>query len=186
MRWVSSILCLGFAIVLITGCTANPSQSDCLKTTEQGIKTVPHVEKIRQIFSNAPMTHFIEQHGLKIGETKRRPAHWNTVVWFEGRYELSYQTLVVPDYNLHSVSKLLPPQKTIFVLCEITNITDEGRGASFDSAGGRSFTETEWNKIAAARGDFSVIGVHIKTNAPIAGIENFILAVKEDTWAIKE
>ena len=183
MKIVNLFLCFVSGIVLIAGCTMNPSQSDYLKTTEQGIKTVPYVEEIRQVFSNAPMIHFIEQLGLKIGETKREPAHWNTVVWFGGRYELTYQTLVMPDYRAHSVKQT---QNPIFILCEITTTTNAGRGAEFDPAGERRFGEVEWNRIIAAKGDFSVIGVHIKTNAPVAGIENYIAAWKENTWAIKE
>lgn len=163
----------------------NPSQSDYLKTTEQGIKTVPHVAEIRLIFSNAPMSHFVEQLGLKIGETERKPAHWNTIVWFNARYMLTYQTLVVPDYRAHAVKQ---PQSSVpvFVLSEITKTTEGGRGAEFDPAGGRRFGEAEWNKIVAAKGDFSVIGIQLKTNAPVAGIENYIAAWKENTWAIKE
>ena len=168
--------------MLITGCTANPSQSDYLKTTEQGIKTVPHVEEIRQIFPNAPKIHYIEQLGLQIGETTRQLAHWNTVVWFGGRYELTYQILVVPDYGKHSIKESQTP---VFLLGEITEMTDGGRGVIFGPGGGRFF-EKDWNKVVAAKGDFSVIGIHLKTNAPIAGIENYIAASRDNTWAIKE
>ena len=174
---------IGFVFVLVAGCTMNPSQSDYLKTTEEGIKTVPHVQEIRQIFSNAPMSHFIEQLGLRIGETKRRPAHWNTVVWFGGRYELTYQTLVVPDYGAHSVKQ---SQNLIFVLSEVMKVTGDGRGAEFDPAGARRFGEEQWNKVVAAKGDFAVIGVHLKTNASVPGIEKYISAWKDNTWAIQE
>lgn len=183
MNHPSLLLCFCSVFLLIPGCTRNPSKADCLKTTEQGIKTVPHVQELRQFFSNAPTIHFIEQLGLRIGDTKRKPAHWNTVLWFGGRYVLTYQTLVVPDYIAHSLKQ---PQNPVFVLCEITNITYGGRGADFDPAGGRSFGEADWNKIIAAKGDFSVIGIHLKTNAPVEGIESYISAWRENTWAIKE
>ena len=168
-------------IALFSGCGMNPSQSEYLKTVEQGIKTVPNVEEIREMFPDAPKIHYIEQLGT---QTRTQPAHWNTVVWLWGRYELTYQILVKPDYDKHSI-KHSEHERAIFLLGEIKEMTNEGRGVIFGS-GGKEFFEKDWNKVVAAKGDFSVIGVYLTTNAPIAGIENYITASRDNTWAIKE
>lgn len=174
---------IGVAVGVFAGCSANPSLSDYLTTTEQGIKTLPHVAEMRQFFPAAPKIHFIEQLGLQVGADPKRFPHWNTVIWIGGRYELTYQTSVDPDYHSHSIKH---SGAAAFVLCEVTNITHGGRGAQFDQAGGHSFSEAEWNKIVAANGDFRVIGVHLKTNDPVSGIEGYISAWRQNTWAIQE
>ncbi len=88
-------LTYAMAAVCLVGCTKNPSYNDYIETTKRGVTAVPHVREITAIFTNSPKSHFIEQLGLRAG-SKPKPAKWNTIVWFGGRYEFTYQVDVNP------------------------------------------------------------------------------------------
>ena len=184
MKISSSMKSLTYAVVAVclVGCTKNPSHNDYIETTKRGVTAVPHVQEITAIFTNSPKSHFIEQLGLRAG-SKPKPAKWNTVVWFGGRYELTYQVNVIPDYRAHRIKKVNTGR---FYLVEVAEITDKGRGARFDPSGNKEFGESEWEKIVAARGDFSVLGVILKTNSPVVGFDSYVNAWQENTWSVKE
>ena|ERR1041384_2780825 len=179
---MKSTIALVSLAVFFAGCTMNPSLSDYIETTKRGVETVPHVQEIRAIFTNAPISHFIRQHGLQMGKTNKAP-HWNTVVWFGERYEIRYQVQVEPDYQAHKIDKAYGAK---FSLLEVAKITHNGRGAEFEPSGQRVFDVAEWNNIVAAKGDFSVIGFRLKTNSPVPGFETYVNASRENRWAVKE
>jgi hypothetical protein len=168
--------------VSLAGCIANPTYNDCIEATKRGLIEVPHVMEIAAIFSNAPKSHFIEQLGLQPGRN-RKPAKWNTVVWFYGRYELTYQVDVLPDYRAHRIKKMSPGR---FYLVEVAETYDQGRGTKFDPSGNKEFGESEWEKIVAAKGDFAVLGVMLKTNSPVNGFDSYVSANQESSWSIRE
>jgi hypothetical protein len=172
----------GVMAAVFVGCTVNPSRQDYMQTTRKGMQSLPEVRQISAIFADSPKSHFIQQLGLQWG-TRSKMAKWNTVVWIGGKYELTYQVDIFPDYESHQVRKAKPGR---FHLVEIAEITNQGSGASFNPGGERAFGEQEWNKVVAAKGDFSALGVQLKTNTAVEGVHRYISGWQENTWAVND
>ena len=159
---------------LCTGCSGYIE--DYKSTVRDGIKTVPHVQEIKRIFSNAPTDYFITNYGFD----KDKPKQWNTVVYFGGRYTFTYQVDVVVDYKNNRVGKVVG--KPQFYLEEVVKVLD----ASSDSVGadykhpGDTLDEDKWNKLVAAHGNFSVIGITLNTNAPVQGFDEYVHAWRKE------
>jgi hypothetical protein len=143
---------------------------DYKDTVRDGIKTVPHVQEIIKMFPNEPTDHFITQYGFD----KHAPVQWNTVVYFYGRYEMDYQVDVIVDYKNNRISKIegIP----IFRLMEVA--PNHPVVGTFTS--GQTIYEKDWEKTIAAKGDFSVIGIHLITNSPVAGFDDFVHSWRKD------
>jgi hypothetical protein len=159
------------------GCS--PSKKDYVKTVQDGIKTVPHVGEIRRVFTNDPTDNFITQFGFN----KKMPVLWNTEVFFGGRYILTYQVYVTVDYSKCRIVETVKQPE--FVLTEVSRVFDaspETLGADFSAD--YKLTERDWKKVAAAHGDFSVIGISIKTN-PVARFDQFVQGVRKDRLEVK-
>ena len=161
-------------ISLLCGCS--PSMEDYKNTVRDGIRTVKHVQEIKQIFSNAPMDHFITQYGFD----EDVPVAWNTVVYFYGRYEMDYQVDVTVDYKTDRIKKVegIP----IFQLLELGTISAPmpGGGVQGTYASGHKFFEKDWAKVVAAKGDFAVIGIHLISNSPVAGFDDYVHGWRKD------
>jgi hypothetical protein len=167
-------------VVGISLCGCSPSMNDYKDTVRDGIKAVPHVQQIKQMFPNAPTDHFITQYGFD----KSVPVTWNTVVYLYGRYEFGYQVDVIVDYESKRIGKVAGMPK--FYLWEVATVskpTSDGAVQSTYKAsnGNRSpFGEDQWNKIVAAKGDFSVIGIHLITNSPVGGFDDYVHGGRKD------
>jgi hypothetical protein len=136
------------------------------RTVEHGITNVPHVSEITALFSNAPTDHFIGQYSWN----PAGPVMWNTQVYFHGRYHFTYQVPVTADYtNCMILGTSGPP---VFVLLEVEKT--DGRSTQFSSDW--KLSESQWNKVVAAKGDFSVVGIQLKTNQPVANWDAYVKA----------
>jgi hypothetical protein len=167
-RTLINWLCVFGISFFAGGCS--PSMNDYKDTVRDGIKTVPHVQEIKQIFPNAPTDHFITQYGFD----KSVPVAWNTVVYFYGRYEMDYQVDVMVDYEHNRVSKMEGiPQ---FRLMEVA--PNHPVVGIFTS--GHTIFEKDWEKVVAAKGDFSVIGINLITNSPVAGFDDYVHGWRKD------
>jgi hypothetical protein len=160
-------------MALLCGCS--PSINDYKDTVRDGIKTVPHVQEIIKMFPNEPTDHFITQYGFD----KHVPVQWNTVVYFYGRYEMDYQVDVIVDYKNNRISKIegIP----IFQLMEVA--PNHPVVGTFSS--GRTIYEKDWGKTIGAKGDFSVIGIHLITNSPVAGFDDCVHSWRKDRIQIE-
>jgi hypothetical protein len=163
-----------FQIFVVCGmgislCGCAPSINDYKDTVRDGIKTVPHVQEIMKMFPNAPTDNFIGQSGYD-----KNIGIWNTVVYFYGRYELDYQVNVIVDYKKDKISKMdgIP----IFRLMEVA--PNHPVVGTFTS--GHTFYEQDWKKVVAAKGDFSVIGIHLITNSPVVGFDDYVHSWRKD------
>jgi hypothetical protein len=142
------------------------------ETVKHGIETVPEVQEIKQLFPMIPADNFISNYGFD-----RNPAIWNTQVFFGGRYTLTYQVSVLIDYDNDKIIKVVAEPK--FSLEEVSRVFDdtpENVGADFVK--GNIFGTEEWNKVIASKGDFSVIGIYIKTNAPVPRFDDYVRATR--------
>jgi hypothetical protein len=152
---------------------------DYKDTVRDGIKTVPHVQEIKKMFLNAPTDHFITQYGFD----KSVPVKWNTVTYIYGRYQFGYQVNVIVDYKNNRISKVdgIPA----FYLWEVATLTppnsDGVVGATYNTSNDIPFVgEKQWNKIVAAEGDFSVVGIHLITNSPIPRFDDYVHGWRKD------
>ena len=143
-----------------------------------GLKSVPHVSEIISIFSNAPTDHFITDFSVY----KDKPVKWNTEVFFGGRYIFTYQVDVTVDYGRNKILKTVDQPK--FFLAELSSIHDGGTGY-FDKGNGAIFDDLEWAKIVKAHGDFSAAGIKLKTNASIAGFDEYVRQWREPRQRIE-
>jgi len=132
-----------------------------------GTATVPHVGEIKRLFPNAQISHFIS-YGYG------KPAIWNTEVDFGGRYELTYRVKVFLDYRQRRITEVVGDPN--FDLTEISRIYDTGTGSGVgaDIGSDRRIDEQSWEKVVSAGGDFSVIGISIKSNNPVSGFDDFV------------
>jgi hypothetical protein len=130
------------------------------------------------MFPNDPVDNFITEYGFHADDD---PYDWNTVVYFDGRYEMDFQVPVIINYKKNRIDHVegIP----VFLLMEIGTVSPPtpsgGIQATFGS-GGRKFFQKDWEKIVAAHGDFSVIGVHLITNSPIPGFDNYVHGWRKD------
>jgi len=147
---------------------------DYKATVRHGIKNVPHVQEVMKMFPGVPTDHFITQYGFE----KDKPVQWNTEMFIYGRYIFTYQVDVVVDYQNNRIEKILTNAQ--FAMREITNVTDYGDniGARFGSDD--KFGEKKWNMVVASKGDFSVIGINLKTNSPVPRFNEFVNATRRD------
>lgn len=176
MKRFRTWITIGLAVTM-PGCS--PSMSDYKKTIRVGIESVPHVQEITQMFPNAPADHFITHYGF----VKNDPVTWNTVVYIHGRYQFGYQVDVVVDYKNNRIVKSVGVKH--FYLWEVETLTspisDDVIEATYNKTNYVPLIgEKQWNQIVAAKGDFSVIGVHLITNAPIPRFDDYVHAWRKD------
>jgi hypothetical protein len=98
---------------------------------------------------------------------------WSSTASFYGRYELTMQFPVIVDY-LGKTGKRQGPAE--FYFQEITRVEKDprfsGAGATIYYEGASlRFGEQEWNRLVASNGDFSVLGLTLKTNDPVPMIQ---------------
>jgi hypothetical protein len=134
--------------------------------------TIPHVQEIKKLFPGAPIDHFF----IKYGIHKDQPTTWNTVVYFDGRYTLTYSINVWIDFQNHRVTNVA--SAPTFYLWEAGKITIHPGGSvecDYEQPG-HVFGERDWNKIVGANGDFSAAGVQLKTNSPVPDFDKYVEA----------
>lgn len=166
------------AVVLLLGCGASPNPSlDAYRATlTQGTKFVDHVSEITAMFSNCPGDHFITYFGFS-----EKPVTWNTVTYFGGRYELTYQVDVKVNYTENRIERITNTPK--FHLQEIDTIESLPDGR-FQVAYRRKYGEfstNDWSKVVAASGNFSAIGWNLTTNQPLDNFDAYVRASTSGT-----
>jgi hypothetical protein len=112
--------------------------------------------------------HFITHYGFD-----SNPKPWNTEVFFAGRYTLTLQVDVTIDYDRHLVKTNVAPP--IFYLHEVAKILRGPKsveGAEF--SGQWVLDESKWEKLVDAKGNWSAIGVDLKTNSPVSGFSDYV------------
>ena len=167
-------------LCLIEMCGCSYSLDDYKETIRNGMKTVPHVREIMSMFPNAPIDNFITEYGFD----KNAPVTWKTVAYIYGRYEFGYQVNVMIDYKENRITETSGVEH--FYLWEVATVskpTPDGAVSGTyvsDSKNRGVFGERDWNKIVAANGDFSVIGIHLITNSPVPGFNDYVYGWRKD------
>lgn len=158
---------------IMVGCSKRFSMEDYVQTVRQGIQEVPHVQEIKQMFTNAPIDHFITQYGFD----REKPVLWNTEVFFGGKYIFTYQVYVSVNYEKNRIAKTVSRGKFRLVgVGKVHKPLSDDAGVESDIESDHAFGEEEWRKIVAAKGDFSVIGIPLNTNSPVPYFEDLVRA----------
>jgi hypothetical protein len=126
---------------------------------------------MQQMFPDCSIDNFITQSASPGAVT------WNTEVPFGGRYILTYQVSVFVNYRNKKVEKTTDlPTFTLEEVSRVFNATSETVGADFNAD--YHLTRSDWEKVVAAHGDFSVIGIRIDTNHPVPRFDDFVQATR--------
>jgi hypothetical protein len=139
--------------------------SDYVRTTQSGIARLPWPKQMEQLFGDSD--HFITEYGFSPG-----PRIWNTEVFFYGRYSLALQVDVAIDYKAHTVVTNVGPPK--FYLYEVGSLVYNSSGLDGAKiAKSWVFNGAQWDKLVASKGDWSALGISVKTNSPIPDFDSY-------------
>ena len=139
-----------------------------------GCEKIPQVRQIETLFGKGD--HFItggEPHLMPGGANDI--CQWSTDVYFAGRYQLTMWVDIEIDRRNSEVSRVVDTLK--FRLLEVTRVDmlSDGRPSiSYGGSGQREFSAADWKKVVEAKGDFSVIGIQIRNDAPIANFDELM------------
>jgi len=147
------------------------------QAVKSGFPKIPQAKQIEQLLGESD--HFISYHGSRsLGQ------EWNTEVFFADRYELAMQVEVKVDYWFSEVLEVVGEPK--FYLAEITSVDYDNGGVGANMLGIHSeFGPKEWAKVYQAKGDFSVIGIQLKKNAPVPRFEEYVRATRRDCVQVR-
>ena len=135
-----------------------PSQETMVQS---GYSLIPEARQIDSLFG--PARHQTSNY--------KEPdiVEWQTEVQFAGRYDLTMLVHVQIDRRSGMVLGVL--EKPRFILAEINKVNVDPNGVVSISYGeSHEFGLAEWQKIVAAKGDFSMIGIHLDRNSPIPNV----------------
>ena len=137
---------------------------------KDGFDKIPQSKEIEELLGDAD--HFISYSGNRsVGQD------WNTKVYFAGRYCLTMQVEVKVDRRFSRITKVTGQPK--FYLVETIRV-DLNRNGTVGALHGQGyqFGPEDWKKVVAAKGDFSVIGIHLKLNRPVPNFDKYVKAMR--------
>ena len=144
----------------------NDQMSDYIKTHQSGLKVLPWPLQMEALFGRGD--HFITHYDFSPG-----PKTWNTNIFFGGRYEITLQVDVDIDYANHAVKGAVSEPKFYIAEVESLELHPNGSYSAFYS-NNWVLNEGQWNKLVAAKGDWSVLGIPIKpSDPPIPGFDGY-------------
>jgi len=143
--------------------------SDYVRTMQSGIKTIPWPRQMEALFGEGD--HILIHYG-----TETNSKDWHSTVYFYGRYSLTMTTEVRIDWKERSVQEVLSAPK--FYLHEVEAIIRDsvGPGASFSHQW--IINETDWDKLVKAKGDWSALGIPVRTNDPVPDFDAYVKACR--------
>jgi hypothetical protein len=158
--WSLYVILCALLMLNVLGCREFWSQvsgTTDVKALDAVRPTAPYVSDFVRLFPNAELKYTDLSGGLGFDLTVDLYQH----------YELGLQLPVRFDFARSNVIGYAEPR---FHLYEIAR--QEGRGRSYNPAGGLDFGSAEWKKIVESGGDFGAIGYVMKTNQPVKGFED--------------
>ncbi len=147
-----------------------------LEKYEQAVKSgfplLPQAKQMEKLFGEGD--HFISvSHRADGIET------WNTEVWFAGRYDLTMQSQVKVNGDF---SKVVSVSSPAFHLAEVTWANSGGACRYGDVY---RFGEADWEKVVKAKGDFSVIGLHLTLDSPVPNFDNYVQGLRRTILTVR-
>ena len=152
------------------------------KVVQHGVETLSFAEEVNSLFGTTNVDHFISSFG-----SKTHAPVWNSVTYFSGRYTLTLQVPISIDYENCRLSGVAG--SPIVYVNEVTKVdisTSGGAGATLKGGIGE-LSESQWKKLVAHGGDWSVVNVPIFTNRPpIKNFEEYVRQAREPIRNRKE
>lgn len=146
------------ALVLFSAACRGLGSATHDDVVKSGIKNIPEAAQINHVLTNFPVHNKIAHFGFD----KAKPTRWQTVVYLHDRYTLIYAINIHIDYRLGEVTRSVGSSD--FFLMETVTVD---RNGGQDIGEQWRFDSNAWKKVYAAGGDFSAIGIVLKTNAPV-------------------
>ena len=139
-----------------------PSQE---KMVRSGYQIISEAQQIDELFS--PAWHQLSNYD------EPDIAEWQTDAFFGGRYELEMCVSVRIDRHTGRVIEVVGEPR--FGLMEVEKIVDS-REVSYNGNNQHQFGIREWQRVVAAQGDFSAIGIHLDRDHPVPGFDRYLAA----------
>jgi hypothetical protein len=160
------IAVLAVLLGITASCGIGGAMSDYVKTVQSGIARLPWPKEMETLFGDSD--HFITHYGFSPG-----PKIWTSEVFIYGRYRLSMQADVEIDYENNLVKTNVGPAK--FYLFETGSIIHGPRGVEGANIVGQwIFDEAKWDKLVQSKGDWSLLGIPVKTNSPVPEFDAYV------------
>ena len=139
-----------------------PSQETMVRT---GYQRIPQARQVDDLFG--PAWHQVSNY------KEPNVAEWQTRALFVGRYELYMMVNIEVDRRSGHVVKVIGTPR--FLLLEVSAVTFAPHGGpSISYQNQVAFGLAKWEKVVAAGGDFSVIGIRLKRNKPIPNFNEYM------------
>jgi len=163
-------LILFVALAAMTSCGADKQMNDYIQTVQSGIKTLPWPKQMEALFGDGD--HFITHYGFSPG-----PKEWTTEVFFGGRYTLALKVDVEIDYKAQTIKTNVSSPK--FYLFEVGSLLRGAKGVEgADISKQWILDEEKWKKLVQAKGDWSAIGIPVKTNSPVPEFDEYVKGLR--------
>jgi hypothetical protein len=150
------------AACLLFGCSEVDVDLDEDRVTPGNPQTIPQVEQFVKLY---PLSH-----RLTVQEGKRWRVEWQTIIHDRYHVEMKIDLAVgnKAEAGLLPVRAYGPISFSIqeYLSVDPNGVTMAGLSSTFGT--------NEWTRLCAAGGDFSVLGLSLRTNAPIPGIQREI------------
>lgn len=133
-----------------------------------GLKTLKAPAEVISLFAASNVDHFIS----KFGNKTQMPV-WHSITYFAERYRLLVQFPIAIDYEKCSMVGAI--NSAFIQIDEITAVDASSPGtAGVRTKGQWRLNENEWRWLLKNQGDWSVVKVPIRTNAPVIGFAEYV------------
>jgi hypothetical protein len=132
------------------------------KFAAEGVSKIEVASQFEEIFG--PSSHYITPEGNLNPE-------WNSRLFLYGRYEFLMRVPV----KIISAKDGTVAGQPVFYLSEISEVTTNNNIEPHFGTGW-FFSQKKWEILYKAKGDFRVIGIELRTNAPVENIDAYIKA----------
>ncbi|MEA3188669.1 MAG: hypothetical protein QOD99_2499 [Chthoniobacter sp.] len=161
-------------------CTMSLQSADILselkchdKVVEHGVNALILPKEVEAIFGAKNVDHFISNFG-----SKSDSPIWNSVAYFNSRYQLTLQVPVAIDYGK---CRLVGATSSAIVrINEIVKVGFSKSGiAEAEMKGQWRLNENEWKWLIKNKGDWSAVRVPIRVDAPVAGFDQYVNQLRQ-------
>jgi hypothetical protein len=158
--YLLSIVCL----VAVTSCNHGVDSDNYKRAVKSGFAKIPEALEIESVFGEAYHS---------ITSSPGAPKDWQTHVFFGGRYELVLDVPIKTNFLFTEITDVTGPPD--FHLLEVRNVTiSPTQQVETWYSNDWKFGEDDWKKVLSAKGDFSVIGLHLKLDSPVKDFAAYV------------
>ena len=153
---------IAFACVLATLAAACDLRTPSTMATavSNTVKSDHNVISFERLYPGSE--HFISYYTGTYGQSR-----WNSKTLIHGRYELTMQFDIDIDRAGTTLTSIEPPQFWLNKRHHVQRLPDGRLSISYAPDEGANFGATEWQKLVAANGDLSVLGIAEVDSTPV-------------------